>query len=68
MLASRKVLICAKTSEKVHSLSYILNLISEGINTVQLYIVVFLPFAAATPKHTALLCCQDLKIDFILSE
>ena len=35
---------------------------------MQYYIVVFLPFAAATPKHTALLCSQDLKIDFILSE
>ena len=30
--------------------------------------VVFLPFAEATPKHTALLYCQDLKMDSILSE
>ena len=57
MLLSRKVLICAK----VHSFSSIIDLILEGINTIQWYIVVFLPFAEATPKHTALLCCQDLK-------
>ena len=28
----------------------------------------FLPFVEATPKHTALLCCRNLKIDHSLLE
>ena len=29
---------------------------------------IFLPFVEATPKHTTLLCCRNLKIDHSLLE
>ena len=61
MLTSSEVLICAKTSEKVHSYSFILNLRRNKYYTVMY-------FAEATLEHTALLRYQDLKMDFILSK